>query len=62
MAKGLTRTQIVCRACGWKWYPDPHKWRNNLNTDVSERTLKCPRCGIPNHVGIKDVKKILKYN
>lgn len=61
MAKDMTRILIVCRACGWKWHPDPHKWRNSLNR-LSERTLKCPRCGIPNHVGIKDVKKILNRN
>jgi ribosomal protein L37E len=59
--RGLTKMQLVCRACGWKWYPDPKKWRNHSNM-LSERVLKCPSCGVPNRIRKEDVKKIWKHN
>ena len=59
--KDVSRIQIVCRACGWKWTPDPHRWRNHDNKDTA-RTMRCSSCGMPNRLSREDVKKILKYN
>jgi predicted RNA-binding Zn-ribbon protein involved in translation (DUF1610 family) len=55
------RHVLGCRSCGWKWAPDPKKWRNNWNTN-DQRALHCPKCGTVNRVRFDDMKLILKLN
>lgn len=55
------RYVIECKYCGWRWYPNPHNWRNKLNP-TSERSLPCPSCGRRNVLDEKIVKNVWKYN
>jgi Zn finger protein HypA/HybF involved in hydrogenase expression len=58
---GDEKMQVECRACGWKWYPIPRRWRNRSNM-TSDRALKCPQCGANNWVKLEDVKRIWQMN
>ena len=58
----LMSVSIVCRKCGWRWKPNPDRWRNNLNDPIIERTLVCSKCGTKNKIDKELVAKIWKYN
>ena len=54
----ISKGEVVCRNCGYRWYPDPRRWRN-LSMSNGEKVLCCPMCVVKNSIDEEKLREIV---
>lgn len=55
---GAEKGQVICRMCGYAWYPDPRKWKN-LHSPNGYKLLYCPYCAVKNRIDKDKLREIV---
>jgi late competence protein required for DNA uptake (superfamily II DNA/RNA helicase) len=56
---GAKNGQVICRNCGYEWYPDARLWRN-LSTSNGVKVVYCPACAVRNRLSKEKLLEVFK--
>ena len=55
---------VKCTKCGYKWTPDPTKWRNNSVVEyrgIPAKMLPCPVCNTRHFLSLERAEEIMAW-